>query len=69
MSTPVIHARTEPLREFAKQLDAAAVFAKPVYIRELVDQLLTAIATECHRVDKLEARVAALERFPETPRA
>ncbi len=66
MTTPVIHERTEPLRKLARELDGAAMFAKPVYVRELVDQLLTAIATECHRVDKLEARVAALERFPET---
>jgi hypothetical protein len=65
VTTPVIHPRTEPLRELAKQLDAAALFAKPVYVRELVDQLLTAFAEECHRADRLELRVAALERFPE----
>lgn len=66
MTTPTIHDRTEPLRKLAKELDAAAVFAKPVYVRELVDQLLTLHAQELHRVDKLEARLAALERFPET---
>lgn len=66
MVTPVIHPRTEPLRELAKQLDTAAVFAKPVYVRELVDQLLTVLAAALHEVDRLERRVAVLERFPET---
>ena len=66
MVTPVLHARTEPLRELLKQLDAAPSFAKLPYARELFDQTLTLLAEMAHRVDKLEARVATLERFPET---
>lgn len=65
MVTPVIHAKTESLRELAKQLDAAAVFAKPIYVKELVDRLLTVISEQQHALDGLDKRVALLERFPE----
>jgi hypothetical protein len=65
MATPVVHKRTEPLRELVKQLDAAALFAKPVYVRELTDQTVTVLAEFAHKLDELERRVAALERFPE----
>ena len=65
MPTPVIHPRTEPLRELAKQMHAAPAFVKGPYIAELVDQLLTTLAAEFHARDALEQRVATLERFPE----
>ena len=65
MITPVIHPTTEPLRELVKQFDAAPPFAKMPYARELLDQTLTTLASVLHAVDRLEARVATLERFPE----
>lgn len=64
--TPVIHARTEPLRELARQLDDAPMFVKGPYARELAARTVTLLAELCHTIDKLEQRVAALERFPET---
>jgi hypothetical protein len=65
MVTPVIHAKTEPLRELLKQLDAAPMFAKAPYVREVADRTLTLLAETLHHVDQLDARLAALERFPE----
>jgi BMFP domain-containing protein YqiC len=65
MVTPVIHPRTESLRELVAQFDKAPAFAKLPYAREFFDQSLTLLAETLHRVDKLEARVATLERFPE----
>jgi hypothetical protein len=60
MTTPVIHEKTEPLRKLVRELDAVQMFAKPVYVRELVDRLLTEFADALHRLDRLEARVAEL---------
>jgi hypothetical protein len=65
MPTPVIHAKTEPLRELVGELDKAQPFAKLAYARELIDRMLTIQAETLHAVDRLEARVATLERFPE----
>lgn len=56
MATPVIHTRTEPLRELLKQLDAAPPFAKLPYARELFDRTLTLLAETLHTVDRLEQR-------------
>lgn len=63
--TPVIHARTEPLRELVKQLDAAPPFAKLIYARELGSRSVTLLAELCHELEQLQGRIAALERFPE----
>ena len=65
MVTPVIHAKTEPLRELVAQFDKAPTFAKLPYAREFFDQILTVLADTLHHVDKLEKRLATLERFPE----
>jgi hypothetical protein len=66
MVTPIIHEKTEPLRELVREFDRAAPFAKLPYARELIDQMLTLLASTLHAVDRLEQRVAELERFPET---
>ncbi len=63
--TPVIHARTEPLRDVLKALDAAPAYAKLPYARELSSRTLTLLAELCHELDTARDRIAALERFPE----
>jgi len=68
MATPVIHERVEPLRKLARQFNDAPAFAKTPYATELFDQTLTLLAELCHERDRLEQRVATLERFPEVPR-
>jgi hypothetical protein len=66
MVTPVIHPKTEPLRELVALLDKAPVtLVKLAYARELLDKTLTVLAETLHAVDRLETRVATLERFPE----
>jgi hypothetical protein len=65
MPTPVIHERTEPLRELIAQFDKAPTLVKIAYAREFFDQSLTLLAELCHERDRLEQRVATLERFPE----
>lgn len=65
MVTPVIHAKTEPLRELVAQFDKAPAFAKLPYARELMDRMLTVLAVQCHEFDRLTLRLERLERFPE----
>lgn len=62
----VLHPKTEPLRAVLTELDRAAPYAKLVHARQLFELTLTALSEALHTVDKLEQRVAALERFPET---
>jgi hypothetical protein len=62
----VLHPKTEPLRELVKQLNAAPPFAKLTFAVKIAEDTISALGEVLHAVDKLEARVATLEQFPET---
>ena len=62
----VTHNRTAPLLELVKLYDAAPLFVKQTYGREIIVQLVAVCAELCHAIERLGERVEALEHFPET---
>ena len=63
----VLHPKTEPIRLVLSDLDRAAPYAKLVHARQLAELTLTLLSESMHAIDRLEARIVALERFPELP--
>jgi hypothetical protein len=62
----VLHPKTESIRALLGELDRASPFVKFTYARKISEDMLELLAIALHEIDRLNRRVAALERFPET---